>query len=74
MAFPAVLQTSSSSLLLSSLELSDTKVYAAYIRALLETASHLLQTSDTGVYMAGVLALMKISLASRAGMNSDRSE
>ena len=31
---------SSSSLLLSSLELSDTKVYAPQIRALLGTASH----------------------------------
>jgi len=31
---------SSSSLLLSSLELSDTQVYEPYIRALLGTASH----------------------------------
>ena len=35
-----VLVTSSSSLSLSSLELSDTKVYEPYIRALLGTASH----------------------------------
>jgi len=32
--------SSSSSVLLSSLELSDTKVYEPYIRALLGTASH----------------------------------
>jgi len=32
--------SSSSSLLLSSLELSDTKVYEPYIRALLGTATH----------------------------------
>ena len=35
-------RSSSSSLLLSSLELSDTKVYELQIRALLGTASHLL--------------------------------
>ena len=36
----SALSRSSSSLLLSSLELSDTEVYAPYIRALLGTASH----------------------------------
>ena len=42
--------SSSSSLLLSSLELSDTKVYAPEIRALLGTASHFCEI--------GVLKLM----------------
>jgi len=35
-----VLDSSSASLILSSLELSDTKVYEPYVRALLRTASH----------------------------------
>ena len=38
--------SSSSSLLLSSLELSDTKVYEPYIRALLGTASHFSEVGD----------------------------
>jgi len=40
----------SSSLLLSSLELSDTQVYEPYIRALLGTASHFCASSGGGGY------------------------
>ena len=45
-ASPQIPYFFSSSLLLSSLELSDTKVYEPYIRALLGTAAHICKVVD----------------------------
>ena len=57
--------SSSSSLLLSSLELSDTQVLEPYIRALLGTASHFLHVGHTQVARAK-RALEKGNTASSA--------